>query len=92
MVAAPELAEALLRLLTSPDLLFDDLDPQTRERMVTAWACWSGQPLTSRSEHGIEPDGSGMPEGSREGGRDRDSESGRDADIRVVARRRLVQT
>jgi len=38
LVAAPELAEALLRLLTSLDLLFDDLDPQTRERMVTAWA------------------------------------------------------
>jgi len=38
MAAAPELAEALLRLLTAPDLLFDELDPRTREVMVTAWA------------------------------------------------------
>ncbi len=38
MAAAPELAEALLRLLTSPDLLTDDLDPGTREVMVIAWA------------------------------------------------------
>jgi len=38
MGAAPELAEALLRLLTSPDLLLDELDPRTREVMVTAWA------------------------------------------------------
>ncbi len=38
MAAAPDLAETLLRLLTSPDLLVDDLDPRTREVMVTAWA------------------------------------------------------
>lgn len=38
MAAAPDLAETLLRLLTSPDLLVDDLDPRTREAMVTAWA------------------------------------------------------
>lgn len=38
MAASPELAEALLRLLTSPDLLFDDHDPQTREVIATGWA------------------------------------------------------
>ena len=38
IAAAPDLADALLRLLTSPDLLFDDLDPRTREVMATAWA------------------------------------------------------
>jgi len=38
MAAAPELAEALLRLLTSPDLLTDELDPGTREVIVIAWA------------------------------------------------------
>lgn len=38
MAAAPDLAETLLRLLTSPDLTFDDLDPRTREVIATAWA------------------------------------------------------
>ena len=37
MAAAPELAEALLRLLTSPDLTTNDLDPRTRMVMATAW-------------------------------------------------------
>lgn len=37
MAAAPELAEALLRLLTSPELTTNDLDPQTRLVMATAW-------------------------------------------------------
>ena len=37
MAASPELAEALLRLLTSPDLMTDDLDPQTRARIAIAW-------------------------------------------------------
>lgn len=37
MAAAPDLADALLRLLTSPDLMTDDLDPHTRARIATAW-------------------------------------------------------
>lgn len=37
MAAAPDLAEALFRLLTSPDLLTDDLDPGTRQVLTTCW-------------------------------------------------------
>lgn len=37
MATAPELAEVLLRLLTSPDLMLDDLDPRTRQAIATAW-------------------------------------------------------
>lgn len=38
LAAAPELAEALLRLLTAPDLLVADLDPATRAAIDTGWA------------------------------------------------------
>lgn len=38
MAAAPELAEALLRLLTSPTLLAGHLDPKTRETIGVGWA------------------------------------------------------
>lgn len=37
MAAAPDLADALLRLITSPDLMTDDLDPLTRARLTRAW-------------------------------------------------------
>ena len=37
IAATPELAEALLRLMTSPDLLAHDLDPATRKVLVTGW-------------------------------------------------------
>ena len=37
MAAAPDLADVLLRLLTSPDLTAHDLDPQTQPAIVAAW-------------------------------------------------------
>ena len=37
MAAAPELADVLLRLLTSPDLTRRDLDPGTRSVRDAAW-------------------------------------------------------
>lgn len=38
MAAAPELAEALFRLLTSPTILTGHLDAETRETVAVAWA------------------------------------------------------
>jgi len=37
MAAAPDLAAALPRLLTSPDLMAPDLDPSTRVGLTAAW-------------------------------------------------------
>ncbi len=37
MAVAPDLAAALLRLLTAPDLLRAGLDPRTRQIMATSW-------------------------------------------------------
>lgn len=37
MAAAPEFAQTLLRLLTSPDLTRNDLDSQTRQVVMGAW-------------------------------------------------------
>lgn len=37
MAGAPDLAAALLALLTSPDLLRRDLDPLTRAAVAAAW-------------------------------------------------------
>jgi len=37
MAAAPDLAAALLRLLTAPDLMAPDLDPGTRGALTAAW-------------------------------------------------------
>lgn len=38
IAAAPELADVLLRLLTTPALMAHDLDPRSRPAITTAWA------------------------------------------------------